>query len=141
MAKRAEAEGRVIKSTIIKPVQVFEADITRDLYADGSVVYRGYNDPIDVIDDTLYDVVSRPLEKMEALASLLDDDYWSRVGFIMESIINETRKQYEELFDHIERELGTIRVDVVRQGQCRYRPERIAGVRVLPKEAEQGVPE
>lgn len=138
----AGSENRKVRTEVIKPVVQRELDLIRNVYDDGAVVYRAENDkdglyaPIETDDKNLDDVICRPLEKMEALGNLLDDEYWAEIGFIMESIINETKQQYEELFDHLERELGIIRVDTVSRGQAPYRAGRIAGIRVVPPKKE-----
>jgi hypothetical protein len=134
-----DAEKRVVKTATIKPVVPFSVGIIRKLHDDGSVVYQhpnsGEGQCIKTYDEDLHSVVHRPLEKLKALADLLDDEYWSRAGFIIESIINETEQQYEELFDHLEREVGRITVDTVMRGEIAYRTERIAGIRIEPPEA------
>ena len=122
----------VLQGMAIRP----DFEIIKQVQDDGTAIYYhpiNDGDPEPVKGENLYDVVMRPIYRLKALTDLLNDNDYSRFGYLAESITNEAERLYEELFHFLDRAIGEIEIDVMDRGSVVYRPGRVLSAKITAK--------
>lgn len=143
--KEVESRGkqkREIKEEVLQGIAATpDYEIVRRVQEDGSVLYYHpiafSDDPEPVKGESLHDVVSTPIRRVKALVGLLDDDDWSRFGFVAETIIEEAERLYDEVFHFLDEVVGEIEIDVMGRNSVVYRTGRVLGARIIPAKGKE----
>ncbi len=82
-----------------------------------------------------YEVFDMLLNRIEAVVGLMMED---DVSFVLDGLVENSRRQMEEMFEMIGRTIGFISVHIVDRKQIAYRHGRVVGVSLEPPKSGSG---
>jgi hypothetical protein len=127
----SKAEGR---QEVVQPIPPeTELEIIKEILPDGKTVYRHpTGSEVGIWHQTPLEIVDGNLARFQYLADLMGDDVYDKVGYIVEGLVQDVKKQVREMFKMIESTIGEIECDGVMRDNWPYRTDRIVGISLKP---------
>ena len=112
-----------------------EEKIIKKVEKTGEIIFRRTDqEEMTIIPEALIDVLYGVLSKFESLVSLLDDEDFSKFGFLCEELIKNSEEEFEAITDFIKENIGILKFD---RGSWKIHgngKDKILGMTFIPKD-------
>lgn len=113
----------------IVPVFPDDYQIIKKTKQDGSVIFEHpVGEEIETYTNSLDMMMEIIVNRFEAVSKLMPEDDYDRIGFLLETVAENARREIYEVFHFLNRTVGEINCTIIQRNQTIYRHGRILAV-------------
>lgn len=113
----------------VPPVFPDDYKLIKKTKEDGSIIYEHpIGEEVETYTNSLDMMMDIIINRFDALSKLMVDDDYDRIGFLIETLVADARREIYETFYFLNRTIGEINCVIIQKNQTIYRHGRILAV-------------